>query len=234
MVLTALGVGLGETFMWPRLVIVFGSQVQWLLLLGVTIQLFVMLEMARWAMSTGESIFYGAYRIHPAVMWFFWGVATLVYIWPGHVSLGAQALSTITGIDWVPLAIGGILLIGVVLTVAPVVYNALEAIITVLISVLVIGAAIVASMVGSPAHLWSTITGLVSFGYVTPLMVSPEWLPVIVGSIAFAGPSGMQQMWYNAGPIELLTWVLFQAMFGTAYGIGFLVLHRRLSRRPGS
>jgi hypothetical protein len=27
--------------------------------------------------------------------------------------------------------------------------------------------------------------------------VSAQWLPIIVGSIAFAGPSGMQQMWYT-------------------------------------
>lgn len=38
---------------------------------------------------------------------------------------------------------------------------------------------------------------------------------------------------YYAGPIEMFTWLVFQAMFGTAYGIGFLALHRRLSKRPG-
>src|SRR5215216_1116987 len=94
MVLTALGVGLGETFMWPRLVVVFGPEIRWLFLVGVTIQLFVMLEMARWTLATGESIFFGAARIHRGVMWFFWAAAVFIYIWPGHISLGAQSLST--------------------------------------------------------------------------------------------------------------------------------------------
>ena len=28
-------------------------------------------------------------------------------------------------------------------------------------------------------------------------MMTAAWFPVVVGSIAFAGPSGMQQMWYT-------------------------------------
>ena len=27
-------------------------------------------------------------------MWFFWAAAVFIYIWPGHISLGAQSLST--------------------------------------------------------------------------------------------------------------------------------------------
>jgi len=199
MVLTALGVGLGETFMWPRLVVVFGPEVRWLFLIGVTIQLFVMLEMARWTMATGESIFFGAARIHRLVMWFFWASAMFVYIWPGHVSLGAQSLSTLLGeaVGWPVLAIAGIILIALVLTFAPIVYSAVETILTVLIGVLVIGAAIVAAMVATPGEIWSTIAGMFAFGFWDPRMSTAEWFPIVVGSTAFAGPSGMQQMWYT-------------------------------------
>src|SRR5919198_5649443 len=63
MILVALGVGLGETFLWPRLVIVFGPNIRWMFLIGVLVQTVVMLEMARYAMATGESIFFGAARI---------------------------------------------------------------------------------------------------------------------------------------------------------------------------
>ena len=61
--LLALGVGMGESYMWPRLVLVFGPDIRWMFLIGVTLQAFVMLEMARYAMATGESIFMGAARI---------------------------------------------------------------------------------------------------------------------------------------------------------------------------
>src|SRR5690625_6221905 len=61
--LIALGVGMGEAYMWPRLVLVFGEDIRWLFTIGVTLQAFVMLEMARYAMATGESIFMGAARV---------------------------------------------------------------------------------------------------------------------------------------------------------------------------
>lgn len=197
MVLTAIGVGLGESYMWPRMAIVFGPKVAWLFLTGVTIQLFVMMEMARWAMATGESIFFGAARIGRPLMWFFWTVALLVYIWPGHVTLGAQAISTITGIPWVPLAIGGIILIGVVISFSKVIYNTMETVLATLIGIIVIGAAIMASMVATPGEWWSMITGFFSIGWWDPRMGSAKWMPILIGSIAFAGPSGMQQMWYT-------------------------------------
>src|SRR3712207_9145071 len=63
MLLAALGVGLGETYLWPRLVILFGPEIRWLFLIGVTLQAVGMLEMARWATATGESIFFGASRL---------------------------------------------------------------------------------------------------------------------------------------------------------------------------
>src|SRR5215218_8048843 len=63
MILVALGVGFGETYLWPRLVIVFGPDIRWLFTVGVVVQTVVMLEMARYAMATGESIFFGAARL---------------------------------------------------------------------------------------------------------------------------------------------------------------------------
>lgn len=197
MVLTALGVGLGETFMWPRLVMIFGPNIRWLFLLGVTLQLVVMMEMARWAMATGESIFFGAARLGRWIMWFFFATAILVYIWPGHVSLGAQALESLTGIPWVWSAVVGLVLIGIILTIAKKVYNVVEGVLSTLISVLVVGSAIIASMVGNWGELADTLTGLVAIGWTTPKMFEAAWFPVLVGSIAFAGPSGMQQMWYT-------------------------------------
>ena len=197
MALTALAVGLGETFLWPRLVMVFGTQVRWLFLIGVTVQLFVMMEMARWAMATGESIFFGAARLHRVVMWFFFATGILIYIFPGHVALGAQAIETLTGIPWVPTAIAGLVVIGLILTFSKIVYNVVETVLTTFISILVIGSAIIASLVGNLGDVGSTIAGTFSFGFIDPEWFTVAWFPIIIGSLAFAGPSGMQQMWYT-------------------------------------
>src|ERR687889_2650415 len=126
MILVALGVGLGETFLWPRLVIVFGPNIRWLFLVGVLVQTVVMLEMARYAMATGESIFFGAARVWQPLMWMFFAIAALVYIWPGHISGGAEALEDITGISWQASATAGLIIIGIMFTVVRYVYNFIE------------------------------------------------------------------------------------------------------------
>src|SRR5215208_1374371 len=120
MILVALGVGLGETFLWPRLVIVFGPNIRWMFLVGVALQTVVMLEMARYAMATGESIFFGAARVFQPLMWLFFVTAIAVYIWPGHISTGADALETLTGIPWQASASIGLVVIGLMFTVVKV------------------------------------------------------------------------------------------------------------------
>ncbi len=195
--LVALGVGMGESYMWPRLVLVFGPEIRWLFLIGVTLQAVVMLEMARYAMATGESIFSGAARVFKPLMWFFFGTAILVYIWPGHLSAGASAFEEITGIPWVVTACVALILVGILFSLASVIYNLLENVLAILIGVLVVGTAIIASIVGSWGDLTSTLGGMFAFGYMPSEMFSSTWFPIVVGSIAFAGPSGMQQMWYT-------------------------------------
>ena len=195
--LLALGVGMGETFMWPRLVVVFGPDIRWFFLIGVTLQAVVMLEMSRYAMATGESIFTGAARVFKPLMWFFFVAAALIYIWPGHMSAGAGAFENLTGVPW--QITGTIALIGVavVFTLARVIYDLLEKVLGVTIGLLVIGSAVTAAMVGNLGDLGDTLTGMFAFGFVPDEMMTAAWFPVVVGSIAFAGPSGMQQMWYT-------------------------------------
>jgi hypothetical protein len=197
MILVALGVGLGETYMWPRLVLVFGPEIRWLFLIGVTLQAIVMTEFARYAIATGESIFFGAARIAKPLMWFFFIVAVLVYIWPGHVSAGAEAFELMTGVPWLITAIIGLLLIGAIYSFAHIVYNWVENLLTALVGFMVIGSTIVAALVGTFQDVWLTIYGMFTFGYMPAEALTPLWFPIIVGSVAFAGPSGMQQMWYT-------------------------------------
>jgi hypothetical protein len=198
MILVALGVGLGETYLWPRLVIVFGPNIRWLFLIGVLVQTVVMLEMARYAMATGESIFFGAARIFQPLMWLFFVTAIAVYIWPGHLSTGADAFEELTGIPWQLSASIGLVIIGLMFTVVKIVYNLVEGILAFLVGVLVIGSAIVAAFVGNLTDLGDVLAGLVRFDYGIPhAAVTAAWFPLIVGAIAFAGPSGMQQMWYT-------------------------------------
>jgi hypothetical protein len=102
-----------------------------------------------------------------------------------------------TGIPWLVSACVGLVLVGVIFSFANVVYNLLENVMTYAMGVLVIGSAVIAAIVGSFNDLVHTFTGMVSFGYLPHTLMTATWFPVLVGSIAFAGPSGMQQMWYS-------------------------------------
>jgi hypothetical protein len=204
--LLALGVGMGETYMWPRLVMVFGPDIRWLFLVGVTLQAVVMLEMSRYAMATGESIFMGAARVFKPLMWFFFATAALIYIWPGHLSAGASSFEELTGIPWKVTAITAMLGVGVLFSMLKSIYDTVEKILGLFIGIVVVGSAIVAALVGSWPDLAATINGMFAFGsgftFDTPagpvnVLNDAIWFPVIVGSVAFAGPSGMQQMWYT-------------------------------------
>jgi hypothetical protein len=198
MILVALGVGFGETYLWPRLVIVFGPDIRWLFTLGVLVQLVVMLEMARYAMATGESIFFGAARVWQPLMWMFFAIAVLVYIWPGHISGGSEAFEELTGIPWQASATVALIAVGVLFTVVRVIYNFIEALLTFLVGALVIGSAIVGAFVGSLHDLGVTLAGTVRFDTGIPdEAFTAAFFPIVVGALAFAGPSGMQQMWYT-------------------------------------
>ena len=163
MILVALGVGFGETYLWPRLVIVFGPDIRWLFLVGVVVQTIVMLEMARYAMATGESIFFGAARVFQPLMWLFFVIAILVYIWPGHISGGAEAFEELTGIPWQLSATLGLRDRRLMFTVVKFIYNLIEGLLAFLVGVLVIGSAIVGAFVGSLADLGNALLGTVRF-----------------------------------------------------------------------
>ena len=195
--LIALGVGMGEAYMWPRLVLVFGEDIRWLFTIGVTLQAFVMLEMARYAMATGESIFMGAARVFKPLMWFFFIAALLIYIWPGHLSAGASAFEQMTGIPWQVSAIVAMLFVGVLFSALKQIYDTVEKVLGLLIGLLVVGSAVIAAIVGTWQDLADTITGMFAFGFMPDEALTAAWFPIIVGGIAFAGPSGMQQMWYT-------------------------------------
>jgi hypothetical protein len=177
---------------------VFGPEIRWLFLVGVLVQTVVMLEMARYAMATGESIFFGAARIAKPLMWGFFAIAILVYIWPGHISGGAEALEELTGIPWQLSASIGLIVIGIMFTVVTYIYNLIESLLAILVGVLVIGSAITGAIVGSLSDLGDALLGTVRVDTGIPSdALNATWFPLVVGALAFAGPSGMQQMWYT-------------------------------------
>ena len=84
------------------------------------------MEIERYTLATGETALTGFSRF-----WRHWGLvfASLAYfanIWPGWVSSSSTLVTYLVGGSVVPFAIGMLLVIGITLTMAPVVYQAFE------------------------------------------------------------------------------------------------------------
>jgi hypothetical protein len=70
-VILALGLGSGEVILWPYLVSNYGLGIAWGALLGITFQFFINMEIERYALVKGESVFVGIAKIFTrSVKWF--------------------------------------------------------------------------------------------------------------------------------------------------------------------
>ena len=203
-ILAAMGIGMGEMIMWPRMAVMWGSGVLWLALMGFTIQYFVQMEMSRWVTATGESFFQATARIgfKKVFSWIFFFSAPVIYFWPGWIGTAGQILSYATGqpfgeASWRIFAVLGVLAILILLTVSPIVYDVIEKVMAVAIVVSSVLVIFVVFMVSTPQQIFEVLKGYVSFGYWDPEMGSRLFMPFVVGAIAYAGPSGMQQAWYT-------------------------------------
>ena len=93
-VILALGLGSGEVILWPYLAANYGLGIAWGAILGITFQYFLNMEIERYALVKGESVFVGIHKIFkPAVYWFI--ISTFIgFGLPGIVAASAQVKMT--------------------------------------------------------------------------------------------------------------------------------------------
>jgi len=126
-IILALGLGSGEVILWPYLAANYGLGIAWGALLGITFQYFINLEIERYALVKGESVFVGIAKIFPkAIYWFI--ISTFIgFGLPGIIAASAQVFANIFGIEnfkW--LAILFLLIIGFILSFGKTVYAVME------------------------------------------------------------------------------------------------------------
>src|SRR4030066_1852869 len=61
-ILLGLGLGSGELILWPYLASNFGLGIIWGAVIGITLQFFLNMEIERYTLVTGESVFVGLAR----------------------------------------------------------------------------------------------------------------------------------------------------------------------------
>ena len=187
------GVGLasGEFILWPYIASQVGLVLLWGALLGVLTQFYLNMEVERYTLATGETAVSGFNRF-----WKHWGLvfAVLVYfanLWPGW-AVSSATLATYLFDAGNPSIIAaiGLLVIGAGLTLAPVIYIALERMIFVKVAAMAVLIGLSLAFAIRPVSWEALPAGVFGIGNIpTGLTVA-----LVFGAIAFAGSGGGQNL----------------------------------------
>ena len=188
----AAGVGLasGEFILYPFIASQVGLVFVWAAFVGLITQFFINMEIERYTLATGETVLTGYSRNGRHWGLFFVLLAMLANLWPGWATSAATLTTFLFGgsVRWI--AAGMLFAIGIILTLSPVVYRALEhtqVLKVLLVGLLVAGAAIFAI----PAEAWRA----------TPASLADVQMPagelgwaLLLGALAYAGAGGGQNL----------------------------------------
>jgi hypothetical protein len=188
----AAGVGLasGEFILYPYIASQVGLVFVWAALVGLVTQYVLNMEIERYTLATGETALTGFSRY-----WRHWGLvfAVMTYfanLWPGWVTSSATLVTYLWGGDANLIAIGMLLAIGAILTLAPVVYVALERAEMLKVAAVML-LVVVAALFAITADAWSDLPKVATEASVP---VAELGWATLLGALAFAGAGGGQNL----------------------------------------
>lgn len=194
--LLAGALGSGEYVLWPYITSQVGLVLVWLVVLGIGTQYFLNMEIERYTLATGETAVTGFTRLWKHWGWLFIVMTVVPWAWPGWATGGTTTLSFALGFseDAIPyVTIGVLVLIGVVLTLSPVVYRTVEKIQFFLVSLIVLFVIYaIFALIGGDGYL-ELAKG---FGAVDEISgaASDIGAATLLGAIAFAGAGGAMNL----------------------------------------
>src|SRR5262245_11569183 len=191
--LVGAGVGLasGELVLWPYIASQVGMVFLWGAVVGVVVQWFLNMEIERYTLATGETALTGFNRHWKHWCIFFVAMTYFGNLWPGWATSSATMLTYLFGggsARWI--SVGILVVIGVILTLAPVVYVMLEQLILVKLAAIAL-LVVLALIPAIRGPTWSALGAAV-----TAPRFPPEQLgfALVMGAIAYAGAGGGQNL----------------------------------------
>ncbi len=190
-VLVGLSIGAGEIIVWPQIVAEFGAGMIWAAGMGVFLQLWVNLEVARWTIATGETVYTGYARVWQGFSWVFILLTMMGWLAPGWGRASGLALKALLlgpngwGSDtfWTLVTFVGV---AAVLFGPKLIYQSVEKTIELLVIVVMGGLIAVAVAVGT-VDTWKELgVNVINIGYLDPDMSIKRLFIAIV----FAGAGG--------------------------------------------
>lgn len=190
-ILLGLGLGSGELILWPYLVSIYGLGIIWAAVLGITAQFFINIEIERYALLCGESIFAGFSRLSKKLpVWFIFSTF-IAWMWPGIIATSAKLFSVSYGIErYEYLAIALLIAIGLILTLGPKVYKTVETFQKYLILIGVPVIALIVFIIAKQNDWQALSKGLVGIGEGYRFIPKDIPLFTFLGALAYSGAGG--------------------------------------------
>ena len=190
-ILLGLGLGSGEIILWPYLTSKFGLGIIWAAVLGITFQFFMNMEIERYSLAHGESVFAGFSRYFRFAPYWFIFSTFIAWIWPGIIASSAKLFAQSIGFSHFEyLAIFLLILIGAILTLGPRLYKTVETFQKIVVSAGIPLLFIIACLIVTKTDLHALGLGLVGIGEGYKFL--PKDLPLLtfLGALAYAGAGG--------------------------------------------
>jgi len=190
-VILALGLGSGEVILWPYLSANYGLGIAWGAILGITFQYFMNMEIERYALVKGESVFVGIYKLFkPAVYWFI--ISTFIgFGLPGIIAASAKVMAGVFGMeDFKWIAILFLVIIGLILSMGKTVYGMMERVTKIIILIGVPFIFLLAVFVATKTDWSALFQGIIGKG--EGFWFLPEGISIatFLAAFAYSGAGG--------------------------------------------
>ncbi len=191
-IILGVGLGSGELILWPYLSSNFGLGILWAAILGITLQFFINMEIERYTLATGESIFVGFTRKFGRFAPYWFILTTLVpWIWPGIIASSAKVLAQAIGIPYSRyLGIFMLLFLGFLYSLGSIVYKTQEKIQKTIILLGIPFVFLITLYFAKPTSWIKLIQGIVGLG--ENFIFLPKGIPIatLLAAFAYAGAGG--------------------------------------------
>ena len=192
-ILLGLGLGSGEVILWPFLASNYGMGIIWGAMVGITLQFFMNMEIERYALARGESVFVGLKRKLSGIPWWFIFSTFIPWIWPGIAAASATLFVSVLG--WSDesqkyVAIGMLIVMGLILSLGPVLYKTVERFQMILISIGVPSIFIISVYLADRADIGAVARGMVGAGDGYWLLPAGISIASFLAALAYAGAGG--------------------------------------------
>lgn len=196
-ILVGLSIGAGEIMLWPYLIDRFGPGITWAAGLGVFLQFWINVEIARYTVATGETVYTGLGRVWPGFGPVFILFNIFGWIAPAWAMASGLALKTLlvgpdgwgNGSAWTAITFG---LVALALFGPRVVYAGVEKSVSFLVLIVTVGLVAVALAVGTPQDVAAVAGGFFGIGRV-PADLDVKTLFI---AITAAGAAGTANLFY--------------------------------------